>query len=70
MLIETPDKGQVENTLLSRALDKMAGPSNEAQYNNNLIINFTADTANNYLKSFKVSVILNTPQVYLKCKLV
>ena len=35
-----------------------------------IIINFTADTANNFPKSFKVSAILNTPQVYLKWKLV
>ena len=28
-----------------------------------IIINFTADTANDYPKSFKVSAILNTPQV-------
>ena len=31
-----------------------------------IIINFTADTANDYPKSFKVSAILNTPQVNLK----
>ena len=35
-----------------------------------IIINFTADTANHFPKSFKVSAILNTPQVYLKWKLV
>ena len=35
-----------------------------------IIINFTGDTANDFPKSFKVSAILNTPQVYLKWKLV
>ena len=37
--------------------------------NTNNKINFAADTANNYQKSFKVSAI-NTPQVYVKWKLV